>query len=287
MRFGCVLLTRGGRPELLREAVQSLLRQEGVEVDVVVVGNGWEPAGLPKGARGVWLRENVGIPAGRNAGVPETDGELLFFLDDDAALDSHRTLARLAEQFKADPSLGLVQLRVEPREGGVGPRDWVPRLRASSRLRSGDVTLVWEGAVAMPRRVFEEVGGWPGELWLIHEGVDLAWRVMEAGYRVRYEADLVAFHPRPVAGAVRHDYTLYYQARNRVFLARRYLWAPLGAVYVTSFALRTLPRLRSFGQLRTAARGYRDGVRKPCGERRRLSARTLWRMTRAGRPPLI
>jgi GT2 family glycosyltransferase len=286
-RFTCVVLTQGGRPDDLDMAVQSLLRQRGVEVDVVVVGNGWEPSGLPDGVRGVGLTENVGIPGGRNAGVPHGDSELIFFLDDDASLEQDDALAQIARKFSENPSVGLMQLRVEPREGGTGPRDWVPRLRAASRRESGDVTLVWEGAVAMPRRVFDEVGGWSADLWLIHEGVDLAWRTMDAGYRVVYNAELAVRHPMPPPVAVRHDYSLYYGARNRVWLARRYLSLPLSALYVATFALRTLPRLRSFNQWRTAARGYRDGVRQPYGQRRRLSARTLWRMTRAGRPPII
>ena len=287
MRFGCVVLTMGRRPDDLRMALDSLLRQEGVETDVVVVGQAWEPSGLPDGVRGLGLDENVGIPAGRNAGVPETSGGLIFFLDEDAAIAEPGTLRRLGEMFAADPALGLVQLRVDPREGGTAPRDWYPRLRAAGRTRAGDATLVWEGAVAMPRRVFDEVGGWPGEFRFVHEGVDLAWRVMDAGYRVHYAADLAALHPLPAAGAVRHGYSLWYSARNRVWLARRYLPFPLGALYVTTFALRTLPRLRSLDDVRTAIRGYIAGMRGPYGGRRRLRARTLWRMTRAGRPPVI
>jgi hypothetical protein len=34
-------------------------------------------------------------------------------------------------------------------------------------------------------------------------------------------------------------------------------------------------------------RGYREGLREPCGPRRPLRWRTLWRMTLAGRPPVI
>ena len=285
--FGCVVLTMGRRPDDLRMAIESLQRQEGVEVDIVVVGNAWEPVGLPAGVRGVGLPENLGIPAGRNAGVPEARGELLFFLDEDAALVAPDTLARVARAFGDEPETGLIQLRVDPREGGAAPRDWVPRLRASSREQSGEVTLVWEGAVAMPRRVFDEVGGWPGEFEFVHEGVDLAWRVMDAGYRVLYRGDLAALHPLPVPAPTRHGYSLYYGARNRVWLARRYLPLPLGALYVGTFALRTAPRMRSLEDMRAAARGYRDGMRGPCGGRRKLRARTLWRMTRAGRPPVI
>jgi GT2 family glycosyltransferase len=286
-RFGCVVLTMGRRPDDLRMAVDSLLRQEGVEVDVVVVGQAWDPVGLPDGVRGVGLPENVGIPAGRNAGVPETSGELLFFLDEDAALAAPDTLARLARTFEEEPAVGLIQLRVDPREGGAPPRDWVPRLRSSTRLESGEVTVVWEGAVAMPRRVFDEVGGWPGEFRFVHEGVDLAWRVMDGGHKVIYRGDLAALHPLPVPVPTRHGYSNYYGARNRVWLARRYLPWPLGALYVGTFALRTAPRMRSLEDMRAAARGYRDGMRGPCGQSRKLRAKTLWRMTRAGRPPVI
>jgi GT2 family glycosyltransferase len=260
-----------------------------VEVDVVVVGNGWEPAGLPAGVRGVGLPEDVGIPAGRNAGVPHVEGELLFFLDDDASLAEPDTLARVAGLFAQRPSLGLLQLRVRSRDGGPEPSDWVPRVGGRHRTRSGDVTVVWEGAVAIPRSTFGEVGGWPGEFRFVHEGVDLAWRVMDAGHRVRYAGDIVVLHPTPAPGPApeRHGYSYYFGARNRVWLARRYLPIPLGVLYVSMFVLRTAPRMRTLRSMRSAARGYRDGMRQPCGERRRLRARTLWRMTRAGRPPVI
>jgi GT2 family glycosyltransferase len=280
-----VVLTQGRRPRELRRAVESLLSQQEVEVDVAVVGNGWAPTGLPDGVRAVALDEDAGIPAGRNAGVPHVSGDLLFFLDDDAALAGADALARLRARFAADPSLGLVQLRIVPDGPGPAAREWVPRLRVGDPARSSDVTHVWEGAVAMPRRVFDEIGGWSGDFRFVHEGVDLGWRVMDAGYRVRYAGDVVATHPpyRPA----RNEYGYYFGARNRVWLARRYLPLPLGALYVASFMLRALPRLRSVDRLRRAARGYRDGMRGPCGPRRRLRARTLVRMTLLGRPPVF
>jgi GT2 family glycosyltransferase len=288
MTFGCVVLTQGGRPEMLNLALDSLHAQEGVEVDIAVVGNAWEPTGLPTGVHGVGLPEDVGIPAGRNAGVPHVAGDLLFFLDDDAAIVEPDTLARIAQLFAAQPDVGLVQLRVDPREGGTGPRDWVPRLRTAHRDRSGDVTLVWEGAVAMPRRLFDQIGGWPGEFRFVHEGVDLAWRVMDAGYRVHYMADRAVLHPRPAPVPARHGYSRYYGARNRVWLARRHLPFPIGVVYIATFAVRTLPLLVSSPEdIGRALSGYRDGMRQPCGPRRKLRWKTLLRMTRAGRPPLL
>jgi len=285
--FGCVVLTTGRRPDELHRALDSLGQQEGVDTDVVVVVNGGEPAGLPEGVRGVGLPEDRGIPAGRNAGVAHTRGDLLFFLDDDAALAEPDALARVASRFTSDPELGLAQLRVIARDGGRASRDWVPRIRAGDPERGSQVTAIWEGAVAIPRALFDQVGGWPDEFRFVHEGVDLAWRVMDAGYRVEYLGAPAVLHPAPAAVPARHSYSLYYGMRNKVWLARRYLPLPLGVVYSLSFLFRRAIGLRSAGDVRALAKGLRDGVRQPCGERRRLRARTLWRMTRAGRPPFI
>jgi GT2 family glycosyltransferase len=274
-RIGCVVLTAGRRPG-----------QEGVDIEVVVVGNGCEPEGVPEGVRVVALPADDGIPAGRNAGVPHAQGELLFFLDDDARLARPDALARIAAEFAGDPALGMLQLRVEPLlPGGARSRDWIPRLRNGDPARSSAITVVWEGAVAIPRAVFERVGGWPAAFRYVHEGVDLGWRVMDAGYDLRYAGDVVVLHPSPASTA--HGYSYYFGARNRVWLARRYLPLPLGALYVTAFALRTMPRLKSRRAVQEAARGYRDGMRGAGAGRSRLRAETLLRMTRAGRPPIM
>ena len=286
-RWGCVVLTRGDRPEMLDRAVASLLRQRGVEVDVAVVGNGWRPEGLPEAVTPVALAEDRGIPAGRNAGVEHTGGDLLFFLDDDASLAAPDALARVAARFQSDPGLGLLQLRVDPHGGGAPSRDWVPRLRVGDRTRSSELTAVWEGAVAIPRALFESIGGWPAEFRFVHEGIDLAWRVMDAGYRVEYAGDVAVEHPRPAPVPARHAYSLYYGIRNKAWLARRHMPLPLGVLYAGLFALRSAFRVRSAGDARALAKGLQDGIRQPCGPRRKLRPRTLWRMTRAGRPPLI
>ncbi len=285
MTFGCVLLTTGRKPADLRLALDSLLRQTGVGLGIAVVGNGWAPTGLPAGVAAVHVEVDEGIPAGRNAGVGHVSGELLFFLDDDASLASDDALARVAALFASDPSLGMVQLRVDPRDGGTPVRDWTPRVRVGDRTRSSEVTCVWEGAVAVRRSLFDAVGGWPAGFRFVHEGIDLGWRVMDAGFHIRYAGDIAALHP--VTGGPPHAYSFYYGARNRVYLARRHLPAPIGALYVLSFALRSLPRHRSRQAVGETLRGYRDGLRFPAGKRRPLRASTLWRMTRAGRPPIM
>jgi GT2 family glycosyltransferase len=283
--FGCVVLTAGGRPADLRAAVDSLQRQRGVDTDIVVVGNGCAPDGVPEGVCTLVLPVDEGIPAGRNAGVDHVRGELLFFLDDDAEIAEPDALARVARLIADAPRLALVQLAPRSRDGGPRSRDWVPRLRVGDPERASEITVVWEGAVAIRRDVFEQVGRWPADFRFVHEGVDLGWRIMAAGHRMLYAGDIAVLHPSPSGAA--HGYSYYFGARNRVWLARRHLPLPLGFLYVIAFALRTAPRLKSWRAVQESARGYRDGLRGPSGRRRPLGARTLVRMTRAGRPPIM
>jgi GT2 family glycosyltransferase len=278
-------LTEGRRPENLQRAIESLLSQRDVDVDVVVVGNGWKPDGLPDGVHAVELPENRGVPGGRNAGVDHVQGDLLLFLDDDARFGDGDALLRIGQMFADDPTLGAVSPRVQDPDGRPGPRYWVPRLRVGDRARPSDVTVVSEGAVVVRRRAFEEAGGWPGHFFFLHEGIELAWRILDAGYRIWYAGDVVALHPAPL-GRKRGQFR-YLSARNRVWVARRNLPQPVAAAHVGAWFLRTAVSLRSGRDAQDALRGYRDGLRQPAGERRPVSWRTIWRMTRAGRPPIV
>jgi GT2 family glycosyltransferase len=284
-RFGVVVLTMGQRPDDLRRGLDSVLAQAGVVVDVVVVGNGWIPVDLPAGVRALALPENVGIPAGRNAGVPQVKGELLFFLDDDAALASPDTLRRFAAILAARPEVGLIQPRVVDPSGRPAPGRWVPRLRTGDPAVPSPATSLWEGAVAIRRSVFEQVGGWPAPFWYAHEGIELCWRVWDAGLVPWYAGDIVVHHP--VIDPRRHAEFWHMNARNRVLLARRNLPALLQPAYTGTWAAITAARVRDHEARRAWREGFREGWRMDPGDRRPMRWSTVWAMTRAGRPPVV
>jgi GT2 family glycosyltransferase len=283
---GVVVLTQGRRPVDLERAVRSVQAQNGVRTDVVVVGNGWEPTGLPDGVRGLALPDNVGIPAGRNAGVPVVDGELLLFLDDDATLPDPDFLAEAVRRFTADERLGLLQPRVDGPGGVQGPQRWIPRMRVGDRHESSPAFSVWEGAVVVRRSVFERAGGWPSPFFYAHEGIELAWRVWDTGSTVRYAGDMGVEHP--VTSPTRHADYYRLNARNRVWLARRNLPWLFGVPYVLTWTLVQVVRSVSApAQLRPWFAGWWEGWRTPPGDRRPLRWTTIARMALLGRPPVV
>lgn len=280
------MLTQGKRPDDLRAGLESVLAQQGISADVVVVGNGWNPTGLPDGVRALALPENLGIPAGRNRGVEQVTGEWLFFLDDDARVPSPTFVTDAIALMTQDPTIGLVQPRVVDPSGVTNPRRWVPRIRKGEATHSSNVFSVWEGALVMPRAVFDRTGGWAEPFFYAHEGIELAWRVWDQGLRVWYAGDLVAYHP--AIEPTRHDYYYRLNARNRVWLAKRNLPWVIAPLYVGSWtAIQLLRWARNPGALKAWFGGWRAGWREPAGERRRIRWVTVLRMARFGRPPLV
>lgn len=282
---GAVVLHMGDRPRELSRALESLLAQRGVDLDVVVVGNGWEPTGLPAGVRSVHLPENVGIPEGRNVGAAEARGDVLFFYDDDAALPEPDVLARLCAVLAEDREVAAVQPRAVDPDGRPGQGHRVPRPGGRDPLRPGIVTWVWEGVFVIRREAFDRAGGWPGRFFYGHEGIELMWRVWDEGFVGWYAADVVVHHPS--TSPTRHAVYYRMNARNRVWVALRNLPAPLVPAYLAVWAAATVVRVRSPRPLAVWFRGFVEGLRGGHGDRRPMSWRTVWRLTRAGRPPVI
>ncbi|MEV4330856.1 glycosyltransferase [Streptomyces sp. NPDC049597] len=290
LKLGAVVITMGNRPDELRALLDSVAKQHGDRIEVVVVGNGAPVLDVPDGVRTVDLPENLGIPGGRNVGIEAfgpsgRDVDVLLFLDDDGLLAGADTGELVRQAFDADPRLGIISFRIADPETGLTQRRHVPRLRASDPMRSSRVTTFLGGANAVRTEVIEQVGGLPDEFFYAHEETDLAWRALDAGWAIDYRADIVLLHPTmpPSRHAVYHRMV----ARNRVWVARRNLPAPLIPVYLGVWVLLTLLRRPTVPALKAWFRGFAEGWRTPCGPRRPMKWRTVWRLTKLGRPPVV
>jgi GT2 family glycosyltransferase len=285
VKLSCVILTMGNRPAELDRAVESTapLRRDGA--DVVVVGNGADVPPVPAGVTTIRLPVNAGVAGGRNAGVQACAGDVVLFLDDDGWYPDAGLGEHVAGRFAADPQLAVLSFRVVDPAGGPGARWHVPRLRAGDPGRSSAVTTFAGGACAVRRSAYLQAGGLPEQFFFAHEETDLSWRLLEAGYRLEYDAAARMCHP--AVPNKRHAQWYRLDGRNRVLLARRNLPWPLAGAYLLDWLALTVARERSAGALRAWLSGFAEGWRMNPGPRRPISARTVWRMTRAGRPPVI
>lgn len=292
-----ILLTMGDRPGELTAALSSIPDgcvdgdgQRSDRMEVIVVANGVPqglpvvPPGAPDGVRVVSSSENLGVPGGRNLGASVATGDVLAFLDDDATIATPGAVCAAVGLFATEPDLGVVAMRIVDPASGRTMRRHVPRLRSGDPERSGPVTGFLGGACLIRRSAFDDVGRYEDSLFYALEETDLAWRLVDAGWRIHYAADAVVHHPATDIG--RHGAAHERTARNRVVVARRLLPAPLVPLYVATWAAITLLRGRSVAAVRSWLRGTRAGVAVSV-ERRPIGWAGVWRLTKLGRPPII
>ncbi|MFJ5938365.1 glycosyltransferase family 2 protein [Streptomyces sp. NPDC093071] len=288
-RIGVAVLTMGTRPAELRALLDAVAAQDEPAARIVVVGNGTGSLPeLPEGVTGVELPENRGVTGGRNVALDTLrafgDVDVVVDLDDDGLLVDRDVFRRLADLYDGDPALGVVSFRIAD-ETGETQRRHVPRLGAKDPMRGGEVTTFLGGGHGLSMRMLDEIGGWPEDFFFTHEETDLAWRALDAGWKVVYEPKLLLQHPKtsPARHAVYHRMT----ARNRVWLAKRNLPALLVPVYLGVWTLLTFARTRSLPGLGAWLTGFAEGIRRPAGPRVPIRWATVLRMTRLGRPPVI
>ena len=287
-RLGVAVLTMGTRPAELAALLESVAGQRVRPARVVVVGNGCALPDLGDGVTAVELPENLGVAGGRNVAIDELrafgDVDVVVDLDDDGLLVDDEVFTQLRDHYAADERLGVVSFRIADATGATQRRH-VPRLRAGDPMRGGEVTTFLGGGHALSMRMLDEIGTWPGHFFFTHEETDLAWRALDAGWKVVYDPELLLQHPK--TSPARH--AVYYRmtARNRVWLARRHLPLPLVPVYLGTWLALTVARVRSPSGLRAWFGGFGEGLRTDCGGRRPMRWRTVWHMSRLGRPPII
>jgi len=285
IKLGVAVLTMGTRPKELAALLASVEMQTLPAAKVVVVGNGCALPELPAWAEGVELPENLGVTGGRNAALAHLrDVDVVVDLDDDGLLVADDVLARIAARYEVEPGLGIVSFRISD-ETGFTQRRHVPRLRSGDPMRGGEVTGFLGGGHALSAAMLRQIGDWPETFFFAHEETDLAWRALDAGWRVLYDPELLLQHPR--TSPARHSFFYRLNARNRVYLARRHLPAALIPLYLGIWITLTLARTRNTVGLKAWFAGFAEGWRTPCGRRKPLHWRTVWTMTRLGRPPII
>ncbi|MEY2416487.1 MAG: mycofactocin glycosyltransferase [Ilumatobacteraceae bacterium] len=173
------------------------------DAERIIVDDGSDPPlATLQGWRAIHLPNNRGPAAARNAGLAEVTTRLVAFVDTDVDLDDG-WLGPLLSHFN-DPQVALVAPRVRSTDGASMLAKYE---RARSPLDLGDqaariaagtrVSYVPAAAIVVRTDALRAVGGFDESL-RTGEDVDVVWRLIEAGYRCRYEpAATVRHHPRP------------------------------------------------------------------------------------------
>jgi GT2 family glycosyltransferase len=190
----------------------SVLALDPAPAEVIVVDNG-SADGTAEYLRQVHpnvtvvaLDQNLGFAGGNNAGARHATAPYLAFLNNDAQVDPG-WLAALVAPAERDPEVGLVTSRIvfmdQPdtidsagdgylRCGGAYKRD---HGGTAAALDGAEEVFGACGAAFLIRRtLFEELGGFDDDFFMVYEDVDLSYRARLRGVRCVYAPTAVAWH---------------------------------------------------------------------------------------------
>ncbi|MBR7825694.1 mycofactocin biosynthesis glycosyltransferase MftF [Actinospica sp. MGRD01-02] len=261
------------------------------------------------GARLVALPRNLGPAGARNAGLALVRTPFVMLVDSDIVLDED-TVPTLLRHF-SDPKVGLAVPRITGLEAPCSSY-WIGRYeKARSSLDLGaNPALVrpgsfvsWASTACMLARVEALDGGFDARM-RVGEDVDLGWRAIAHGWRLRYEpaveaahehrtrfADwfrrkaeygtgaqpLAERHPRSVAPAVFAPWTA---AVVLALLAQRRWSVPVAAAVSGVASVRIAKRLGEIDQpLRTGTRLAGEGAVTALAQSGALITRHWWPAT--------
>jgi GT2 family glycosyltransferase len=232
----------------LEGCLSSLAAQDFPSLEVILVDNHSSDASIALvKERFPWVRvlaldRNAGFSGGNNAGARMARGRFLAFLNNDTEADGHWVSA-LTNALDESPQAGLATSLVvylhDPSivdSAGDGYARWGGAFKhRHGQPDSGDRHPVEVfgacGAACMIRReVFDQLGGFDDDLFLVYEDVDLSYRAQLRDHRCLYVPDARVRH----AGSA----TMGTVSRTAVFHGQRNLeW-----VYFQNTPLRLLLR---------------------------------------------
>jgi GT2 family glycosyltransferase len=257
-RLSVVIVTHQ-HAEVIPRTLGALVTQLREDDELIVVDNA-SPDGTAQAARDAAPQAqviepgaNLGFPAACNLGAERAAGELLAFLNPDAVpapgwreaiaapydegwgWGAWQALVTCEGGTQINTRGGALHFTGIAWAGGAGEPAPPPQKAGEGGARHQAVAepgFVSGACLAIPRALFEELGGFAGEFFLYHEDVDLSLRVRLAGERLGVAA----------AARVEHDYEFEKGPAKWRYLERN-RWATLLRCYPAALLALLAPAL--------------------------------------------
>jgi len=200
--------------------------------------------------------ESIGVAGGRNKLMSLASGDIFCIIDDDAYFADEHALSRIVQVFAENPEIGIVATKVIDHRAHR-TRLLVPFPRRAIRKqptlvdREQDVSYFVGTCHAIRRDLIDTCGLYQENLIYGEEELDLSYRAVQAGFRIRYVPSVVVYH-KPEASVVRRrafmrEPELYHHVKNRFILAWKYLplkfMFPYLCFWLTYYGLQSIRKL--------------------------------------------
>ena len=268
---------------LLPVALPSVMAQEGVAFEVIVVDDGSTDDSVAylrrewPNVRVVRHAANAGFAVACNAGIRASAGDLVALLNTDVELEP-TWLKTLVAALDDDPEAGsacgkllnFYEREVIDAAGDLMMRSGTACSRGAGRVDDGRydrpeaVFAPCAGAAVYRRSLFEHIGLFDEDFHSYWEDVDLGFRAQLAGFRALYVPQARAYHVRSATAGRGNPFYLRLQRRNQLWVIAKNF--PL-ALLVRNLPMIVLRQVAYFGAsiqqrlVRDHFRAYGDALR--------------------------
>ncbi len=203
-----LIIASRDRPDLLADTVASVLQGEEVPAEMVIVDQSHSPhptignlgASRECQVRYLWV-QTAGLSRGRNTAITSARYDILAVIDDDMYV-APDWFTKLVQSLEKGGPRSVVSGQVRPYfpKGGMG---FVPstKITETPAVYQGRVKkdVLLTGNMAMYRTAVEAVGLFderlgPGAPFPSAEDSDFGFRLLEAGFCIRYVPEAIVYH---------------------------------------------------------------------------------------------
>jgi GT2 family glycosyltransferase len=143
-------------------------------------------------------QQNIGFGAANNQALSHCSGRYIIFLNPDTTTKPE-TLHNAVAFMNKNQQCGLAGAKILNPDGTI--QDSVSYRYPGEKYTSGE-TANLQGKIACvlgafmitPKELVKEIGGFDEDFFLYGEDQDLAWRIREKGYSIRYIDNAEVFH---------------------------------------------------------------------------------------------
>jgi GT2 family glycosyltransferase len=254
------------REKELKEAIESILKQEYRPIEIIVIDNSINNASKEMIAREFphlsflkyqGMGKNLGAAVGKNEGIKLATGEIIVIMDDDSELSDSRALENIVNKFSEDQKIGLLSLKsVNYFSGKIDPKEFPSKDKSLDPDKEFETSYFVGVGHAVRKEAFQKAGLYPKFLPVYGEELDLSFRLLDAGYRIIYFPEALVLHKVSLKGRITGREYWKTTLENRIRTSIRNL--PMRYVIVSSIIWTLFVLYKTGGNLLVPIKAYEN-----------------------------
>jgi GT2 family glycosyltransferase len=170
-------------------------------------------------------KENLGVSRGRNFAIEQSKAPILVLIDDDAEFQDTDVLNRINDSVIENPKAGILAMKILYFQNRQFQINCFPHKSFEKRkdLNSFNTYYFAGCGNIILKEAFIKAGPFPADFFYGMEEYDLSYRLIDAGYTIKYIANIVLLHKESPEGRQTKSDKLRGMWVNKTKVAWRYL----------------------------------------------------------------